>query len=65
MFWSHADQQTYEAWLTALQFRIDRTMFIPEGNGGHTAVLAQRIDDNRIERGSGEVADGLTGAVHP
>lgn len=46
MFWSHADQQTYERWLTDMSFRIEKTMFIPEGNGGHTALLAQNSANN-------------------
>jgi SAM-dependent methyltransferase len=42
MFWSHADQETYETWLMDLHFRIAESFFIPEGNGGHAALLAQR-----------------------
>jgi len=43
MFWSHADQKTYERWLTESGFRIDESVFIPEGDGGHAAMLAQRV----------------------
>jgi len=46
MFWSHADQQTYERWLTDLGFRIEKTMFIPEGKDGHTNLLARYIANN-------------------
>lgn len=41
MFWSHADQTTYVAWLAGLHFRIEKMLFIPEGDGGHTALLAR------------------------
>jgi SAM-dependent methyltransferase len=42
MFWGHADQRTYEEWLHDLGFRIEAKFFIPEGDGGHTALLAER-----------------------
>ncbi|HZH29519.1 MAG TPA: class I SAM-dependent methyltransferase [Pyrinomonadaceae bacterium] len=41
MAWSHADAETYHAWLTASGFEIHRTEFIPEGDGGHTLILAR------------------------
>ncbi|HIJ64811.1 MAG TPA: class I SAM-dependent methyltransferase [Candidatus Hydrogenedentes bacterium] len=50
MFWSHAAQETYEIWLTDLHFRIEGAMFIPEGNGGHTALLAQKTADNATKK---------------
>ena len=43
MYWSHADQRTYEEWLVDLHFRIEESFFIPEGKGGHTSILAQKI----------------------
>lgn len=48
MFWSHANQQTYETWLSDLDLKIEQTMFIPEGEGGHTAILAQKSADNVV-----------------
>jgi len=41
MAWSHADAETYHAWLAACGFEILRTEFIPEGEGGHTLILAR------------------------
>lgn len=41
MAWSHADAETYKAWLAASGFEICRTEFIPEGDGGHTLILAR------------------------
>ncbi|MBN1484351.1 MAG: class I SAM-dependent methyltransferase [Chloroflexia bacterium] len=42
MYWSHADQATYERWLGEAGFVILWTRFIPEGDGGHTLVLAKK-----------------------
>lgn len=41
MWWSHADAETYRRWLTAAGFTIDREVFVPEGTGGHTLVVAR------------------------
>ena len=41
MFWSHADQETYQTWLRTAGFRIETTRFVPEGDGGHSLFLAQ------------------------
>jgi len=41
MFWSHADQATYQTWLRTAGFRIVTTRFVPEDDGGHTLCLAQ------------------------
>ena len=41
MYWSHADAATYEDWLVENGFVIHWTRFIPEGDGGHTLILAQ------------------------
>lgn len=43
MFWSHADTQTYELWLIELGFKLHWTKFIPEGDGGHSLILAQKL----------------------
>jgi SAM-dependent methyltransferase len=42
MYWSHADEETYRAWLEELDFSILRRTFIPEGDGGHVLFLAQK-----------------------
>jgi len=42
MYWSHADEVTYNAWLVDAEFEVLWTRFIPEGKGGHTLVLARR-----------------------
>jgi len=42
MYWSHADEGTYLNWLQEIGFVIQQRQFIPEGEGGHTLLLAQR-----------------------
>ncbi len=42
MYWSHADEATYLRWLAEIGFALEWTRFIPEGDGGHTLVLARR-----------------------
>jgi len=42
MYWSHADRETYLAWLGEAGFEVVWTRFIPEGTSGHTLVLATR-----------------------
>lgn len=41
MFWDHADRETYLAWLTEARLAPVWDRFVPEGNVGHTLVLAQ------------------------
>jgi SAM-dependent methyltransferase len=41
MFWDHADTGTYLRWLQAADLRPLWHRFIPEGDAGHTLVLAQ------------------------
>jgi SAM-dependent methyltransferase len=41
MFWDHADAATYLRWLEAAQLTPIWDRYIPEGDGGHTLVLAQ------------------------
>ncbi len=43
MYWSHADRETYLAWLEERGFEVLWTRFIPEGTGGHTLILAKRL----------------------
>jgi hypothetical protein len=42
MYWSHADIATYQRWYEDQGFRICWTRFIPEGNSGHTLLMAQK-----------------------
>jgi cyclopropane fatty-acyl-phospholipid synthase-like methyltransferase len=42
MYWSHADTATYGQWLAEQGFVVCWTRFVPEGNGGHSLLLAQR-----------------------
>jgi len=42
MYWSHGSEETYVKWLRDLGFRLEWTRFIPEGDGGHTLLLAQK-----------------------
>jgi SAM-dependent methyltransferase len=42
MYWSHADEATYRQWLTDLHLELMWTRFIPEGEGGHTLLLARK-----------------------
>jgi SAM-dependent methyltransferase len=42
MFWSHTDAASYQHWLEEQGFHITWTRFVPEGQSGHTLVLAQK-----------------------
>jgi SAM-dependent methyltransferase len=42
MYWSHTDEATYREWLTTQGFSVRWTRFIPEGDGGHTLLLAEK-----------------------
>jgi hypothetical protein len=42
MYWRHTDEATYRQWLADLQFELLWTRFIPEGDGGHTLLLAKK-----------------------
>ncbi len=42
MCWSHADAETNVRWIEAAGLHVHWTQFIPEGDSGHTLVLAQR-----------------------
>jgi cyclopropane fatty-acyl-phospholipid synthase-like methyltransferase len=41
MFWDHADTATYLRWLTAAGLEPVWHRYIPEGNSGHSLILAQ------------------------
>jgi cyclopropane fatty-acyl-phospholipid synthase-like methyltransferase len=41
MFWDHADEATYVAWLEQAGFTVHWHRFVPEGSSGHTLLLAQ------------------------
>lgn len=43
MFWDHADRDTYREWLGEAGLSPLWDRFVPEGNAGHTLVLAQAI----------------------
>ncbi len=43
MYWSHTDAATYQQWMAEGGFSVLQTRFIPEGGGGHTLLLAQRV----------------------
>lgn len=45
MFWSHADAETYQTWLVENGFDLHLSRFIPEGDGGHTLILARARSD--------------------
>jgi SAM-dependent methyltransferase len=45
MYWSHADPTTYQRWLQEAGFAVIWSRFVPEGDGGHTLVLARRRGD--------------------
>jgi len=53
MYWSHADRQTYLAWLQEAGFQVLWTRFIPEGTSGHTLLLAKRAPTLPSPRGGG------------
>lgn len=42
MFWDHADEGTYLAWLHHDGFEVLWHRYVPEGDLGHTLVLARR-----------------------
>ena len=42
MFWDHADEDTYLTWLRNDGFEVLWHRYIPEGEVGHTLVLARR-----------------------
>ena len=42
MAWSHADEATNVHWLKDAGLHIHWTRFVPEGDSGHTLVLAQK-----------------------
>lgn len=41
MYWSHAGAETYRQWLSERDFEIVQEGFLPEGDGGHTVLLAR------------------------
>jgi len=55
MYWSHADEDTYMNWLQEIGFVIRERLFIPEGDGGHTLLLAQRPSDGNAPSDNGGI----------
>lgn len=52
MFWSHADAKTYESWLADIGFKLHWSRFIPEENGGHQLILAQKSSTKGLRKRS-------------
>ncbi|MUL36843.1 class I SAM-dependent methyltransferase [Gloeocapsopsis dulcis] len=48
MFWSHADVKTYESWLTEFGFKLRWSKLIPEGNGRHQLILAEKPENKSV-----------------
>lgn len=46
MYWSTTDEVTYYQWFTNLNFEVLWSRFIPEGEGGHILLLAQKASEN-------------------
>lgn len=42
MYWSQGSREDYISWLKNAKFNVLWDRFIPEGNGGHTLMLAQK-----------------------
>jgi SAM-dependent methyltransferase len=42
MCWSHADEATNLRWIEEAGLHVHWTRFVPEGDGGHTLVFAQK-----------------------
>jgi SAM-dependent methyltransferase len=65
MYWSHADRETYIGWLSEAGLDVLWTRFIPEGDSGHTLLLAKRAPTPALARkrgrreGEGSVSGGF------
>lgn len=42
MYWSHTDTATYLQWFSSVGFTMVDTQFVPEGEGGHTLLVARK-----------------------
>ncbi|HUQ40315.1 MAG TPA: class I SAM-dependent methyltransferase [Acidimicrobiales bacterium] len=42
MWWSHGDRDDYRAWLSDAGLTVTDERFVPEGDGGHALLWAQR-----------------------
>jgi ubiquinone/menaquinone biosynthesis C-methylase UbiE len=42
MYWSHGDAETYRRWLREAGLAIVQEAFVPESDGGHTALLCEK-----------------------
>jgi SAM-dependent methyltransferase len=42
MYWSHADRDTYIRWFHEVGLVVDNEEFIPEGESGHTLLVARK-----------------------
>jgi len=43
MFWAHADTESYLGWLAEARLAPQWHRFIPEGNSGHSLILARSV----------------------
>ena len=43
MYWSHASTPAYLQWLEDLRFKVDWSLFLPEGEDGFNLILARKI----------------------
>jgi Methyltransferase domain len=43
MFWDHADTATYRRWLAAARLEPSWHRYIPEGDSGHSLILARAV----------------------
>jgi len=55
MCWSHADEKTNVRWIEEAGLHVHWTRFVPEGDSGHTLVLAQKppVGNERIQYAGG------------
>ena len=42
MYWSHTDEHTYLDWFSKIGLEVLQNRFLPEGDGGHTLILATK-----------------------
>lgn len=47
MYWSHTNRDTFVKWLKETGFQVIWDRFIPEGNSGHTLILAKKTNHIR------------------
>jgi SAM-dependent methyltransferase len=50
MYWSHANAEAYERWLSEAGFEVLRRTYVPEGESGHALFLARKRPASRSGR---------------